>query len=98
MYCLTILDKNYEGRLFFYSKELATQRQEKLLLKELNRWVSEDNQIQMGQIDVKTLQILVSSFIKTKYIYGSSEDEDIDTYYDNNKYEVFINLIHFEDA
>ena len=96
MYCLTILDKHHEGQLFFYSKELALQRQEKLLLKELNRWVAEDDHIQPGQIDVKILQILVSSFIKRNFTI--SYETDIDTYYDNNKYEVICNLIYFEDA
>lgn len=66
MYCLTIEENGQEPRqLFFYSRELAENKKEDLILSELNTWIHcQEKDIEFGQIQIEILEALLRSFIK----------------------------------
>ncbi len=68
MYSMTVIDGEEIELFYFYSKVAAEQKQEELLVEELNTWIYYgDPTIKVGDIKVEILQSLLNSFTKRHY-------------------------------
>ena len=98
MYCLTIEDKQDTTHLYFKNKDAAKEKYEKLLLDKLNDFIYDDDyEIKKGEIKIESLEVLIISFIKRQY-RSTFEEVDVEDYYENNKFEVTLSKIWFEDS
>ena len=65
MYSVTVIDSEEIELFYFYSKIAAEQKQEELLVAELNTWIYyHEREVNVGDIKVEILQSLLNSFIK----------------------------------
>ena len=100
MYCISIEEGGQDlCQLFYKSKESAEKKIKQLLINKLNDVMYfEEEKINIDElIKVKIIESLIRSFIKLKYDYVKDEENDVDEYYQNHKYEVSLTKVVFED-
>ena len=99
MYCVQINEgKKDIKQLFYYSKDLAKNKQEELILDYLDSFLYfEEEKIQVGEVKLHILELLLRSLIKKQFKFNHSIENDVDAYYENHKFEVSIFLLSFED-